>query len=378
MDARRSPVDVDVDDVSVSYGAAPVLEAVGLHIEPGELVSLLGPSGCGKTTLLRAIAGLEPVVSGTIRLGGTVVSGPGVHLPPERRRIGMVFQDWALFPHLSVGANIAYGLDRSERRSRARVGEVLEMVGLSGYENRSPHTLSGGQQQRVALARALAPRPSVLLLDEPFSNLDAALRVMIRTEVHRLLQELDVTAVFVTHDQDEAFVLGHRVAVLRRGRVEQWGRPADVYERPVNPWVARFVGEANLVRAVLRGSVADTPFGPVEVEATPAGPSDGAVQVLVRPEQLALGDASTAGRGASGRVTLVEYCGRDTLYEVGLDADQRLRCRLSSGPRFAVGDAVIVRYVGGACMPYDAESAPAAPERWSPIGELEVAGPELG
>ena len=201
MISPGAPVSIRIDDVSVTYDGPPVLREISLSVDAGELVALLGPSGCGKTTLLRAIAGLEPVSAGSIALGDRVVSGPGDHVAPERRRVGMVFQDWALFPHLSVARNVAYGLPRVERNG-PRVDEVLEMVGLAGLGDRSPQTLSGGQQQRVALARALAPAPSVLLLDEPFSNLDATLRVQIRTEVHRLLSELDVTAVFVTHDQD--------------------------------------------------------------------------------------------------------------------------------------------------------------------------------
>jgi iron(III) transport system ATP-binding protein len=351
------PVAIDVEDVTVAYDGVPVLQNVSLDVQAGELVSLLGPSGCGKTTLLRAIAGLEPIAGGSIRIGGEVASGPGVHLAPERRRIGMVFQDWALFPHLSVGANVAYGL-KGHAEIDERVSGVLEMVGLAGFERRAPHTLSGGQQQRVALARALAPAPGVLLMDEPFSNLDAALRLEIRTEVHRLLEELDVTAVFVTHDQDEAFVLGSRVAVLRHGGIEQWGQPTELYQRPVNPWVANFVGEANLIRATLDGEQAHTSLGSVVVSGSTSEASGfvglaGEGSVLMRPEDLELGLAyAVTDDGAVGDVTLVEYCGRDTMYEVVLDDGQLLRCRLPSAPRFGAGTRVTVRHGGGQCVAY--------------------------
>ena len=211
---------VDVRGVHKSFGTTAVLRDVDLDVPSGSVVALLGPSGCGKTTLLRIIAGLEAPDAGEVRVGGRLLTGPATSVPPEHRRVGMVFQDWGLFPHLTVAQNVGYGLPRGERRG-ARVDEALELVGLVGLGHRSPTTLSGGQQQRVALARALAPRPSVLLLDEPFSNLDAALRVQVRGEVHRLLRELGVTTVFVTHDQEEAFVLGDEVAVMSEGRVVQ-------------------------------------------------------------------------------------------------------------------------------------------------------------
>ena len=360
MPAGDAPKSIEVDSVVVGYDA-PVLDRVSLRVEPGEMVALLGPSGCGKTTLLRAIAGLEPLRAGTIRLDDAVMSGPGVHVAAERRNIGMVFQDWALFPHLSVAANVAYGLDRSAR-GRNRVADVLEMVGLAGYEERSPHTLSGGQQQRVALARALAPEPAVLLLDEPFSNLDATMRHTIRSEVHRILQDLAVTAIFVTHDQNEAFVLGRRVAVMRSGRIEQWAEPVEIYQRPANPWVARFVGEANLLHGTRRGSRATTPLGELDVEMADEAcrVTDGAdIVVLMRPEDLELHPVGETSRGVSdnpleapGRVTLVEFIGPTSEYEVGLADGQRVRCRLASVPRFAVGDAVWVRGRSGSYLAY--------------------------
>jgi iron(III) transport system ATP-binding protein len=263
-----------------------------------------------------------------------LTSGTSV-VPPERRRIGMVFQDWALFPHLSVAANVGYGLDRAERRS-GRVEESLALVGLEGLGDRRPGTLSGGQQQRVALARALAPRPSVLLLDEPFSNLDTALRVEVRTEVHRLLGALGVTTIFVTHDQEEAFVLGDEVAVMRAGVVEQQSAPASLYARPASAWVAGFVGEANLVAGTATGGHAATVIGAVPLHEG----GHGECTVLLRPESVAL----EPGRG--GTVRLVEFYGHDTVYEVALDGGPVLRVRTGPGTGFRRGDEVALRYVG--------------------------------
>ncbi|MDH4169920.1 MAG: ABC transporter ATP-binding protein [Acidimicrobiia bacterium] len=350
---RPQPVSIDIEDIAVAYDGPPVVDHVSISVEPGEMVALLGPSGCGKTTLLRAIAGLEPITAGRIRLGDRTVSTASSHVAAERRRVGMVFQDWALFPHLSVARNVAYGLPRAERSS-PRLTAALSMVGMEGYEDRAPHTLSGGQQQRVALARALAPEPNVLLLDEPFSNLDASLRASIRTEVHRLVTGLGITAVFVTHDQDEAFVLGSRVAVMRDGHIEQWATPTELYSRPVNPWVARFVGEATLLAGQASSGEARTALGGVPLLDTRAR---GAVQVLLRPEDLAL-DA-----GGTAEIDLVEYYGHDTTYDVRLDTGESVRVRLASVPRFSRSDRVTVRFAGDATRAYevtDAESTDSA------------------
>ena len=285
-----------VDGVEKRFDGVRVLHGVDLDVPAGSMCALLGPSGSGKTTLLRLIAGLETADAGTISLDGRVLTGNGTFVQPERRRIGMVFQDWALFPHLSVGQNVAFGLPRGATR-RGRVAEVLEMVGLDGYGDRAPATLSGGQQQRVALARALAPEPEVLLLDEPFSNLDVALRVRVRSEVQRLLAEAAVTTVFVTHDQEEAFVLGNHVAVMREGRLVQVGTPQAIYERPADSWVASFVGDANLLPGVAHDGMAQTPLGTIPVVESGLGD----VQVLIRPEHLVV----SPGDGANGGVARV-------------------------------------------------------------------------
>jgi len=331
------PVAIEARGVTKSFGDGPVLQAVDLLVVPGSMVALLGPSGCGKTTLLRTIAGLERPDAGSVLLGGEAVTdvAAGTFVPPERRRVGMVFQDWALFPHLSVARNVGYGLPRSER-SGPKVEAALAMVGLDGLGDRSPGTLSGGQQQRVALARALAPEPSVLLLDEPFSNLDTALRVQVRGEVHRLLADLGITTVFVTHDQEEAFVLGDEVAVMRDGVVVQQATPAELYDHPTDPWVATFVGEANLLEGEATGAEVATAVGPVALESV----GQGTVQVLLRPEELRV------EAGDAAEVELVEFYGHDTVYEVRLDGGSVVRVRAGSAPEHERGDRVAVRFAG--------------------------------
>ena len=327
---------VEVRGVNKSFGDTDVLHEIDLSVEPGTSLALLGPSGCGKTTLLRLIAGLERPDQGEIMVGSDVMAGPSAWVPPEKRNVGMVFQDWALFPHLTVGKNVGYGLDRAERKG-PRVNEALDMVGLADLVDRMPDTLSGGQQQRVALARAIAPRPSVLLLDEPFSNLDSALRVGVRTEVHRLLIDLGITAIFVTHDQEEAFVLGDEVAVMQGGRIEQIGSPQDIYQMPSSPWIASFVGEVNLLSGDGSGDSVDTVVGDLPL----AAPATGKVKVLVRPEDLALAS------DGPGTITLTEYYGHDMMVTVEVDGTQ-VFVRAPARAEWARGDQVSVSYVGSA------------------------------
>ncbi len=344
MSRPYSTAPISVRDVSVAYDGPPVLQSVSLEVPAGTTLSLLGPSGCGKTTLLRSIAGLERIAEGEIMIGDQVVSSGRTHVPAEKRRTGMVFQDWALFPHMDVKANVAYGLGKADRNSD-RVHDVLALVGLEALCDRMPQKLSGGQQQRVALARALAPHPQVLLLDEPFSNLDTALRVEIRAEVHRLLHELEVTAVFVTHDQDEAFVLGDQVAVMSGGQIVQVGSPAELYVQPATPWVARFVGEANLLRSVAHRGIATTSVGAVPLSTD----SEGVVDVLIRPEEIDL-QAADAGPGT---IAVIEYYGHDSTYEVDM-GDHSIRVRLGSVPRFRRGDRVTPVFVGDEAAAFEA------------------------
>lgn len=291
-------------------GARPVVEALGFDVAPGEVFALLGPSGCGKTTTLRLIAGFERADAGRVVCDGTAVCAPGLHIPPERRGVGLVFQDYALFPHLSVLENARFGLKglpKREQDERARA--VLARVGLRGYERRPPHQLSGGQQQRVALARALAPSPRLILLDEPFSNLDALLRQATRAEVRRLFKDEGVSAVLVTHDQEEALSFADRVAVMRAGRIEQIGTPEELYHRPRTLFVAQFLGPINLMPVEAAGTTAETPLGRLRLDRPARGP----VLLALRPEHLAL---TPARDGEAGRVLTRAFKGRDITFRV--------------------------------------------------------------
>jgi iron(III) transport system ATP-binding protein len=329
-----------VDAVGKRFGATVALDSVTLGLAEGERLALLGPSGCGKTTLLRVVCGLEAPDTGSVAVAGETLVGPGVFVPPERRRVGMVFQDWALFPHRTVTRNVAYGLTRDEVAS-GRVEETLELVGLGGLGDRFPHQLSGGQAQRVAVARALAPRPRLLLFDEPFSNLDAELRLRVRADVAELMRRVGMTSVFVTHDREEAFVLGDRVAVMRDGALIQAGTPLEVYEEPATAWVAGFLGDVNLLEGHAAGSVATTAIGELELAHQTWGPC----VVAVRPEHLVL-DA-----GWDATVASIEFYGHDTSYALTLGGT-RLLARVMAGPRFAPGDQVAVSYTGPSVVAY--------------------------
>ena len=315
-----------VQDLWKSYDEGPVLRGLDLVVEPGALTAVLGPSGCGKTTLLRVIAGFERAEQGEVVLGGRTLENEHVNVAPEKRGIGYVPQEGALFPHLSVEANVGFGLPRRERRG-AVVSELLEMVGIAGLAKRLPHELSGGEQQRVALARALARKPHVLLLDEPFSSLDASLRGIVREEVHQLLREQGATTVLVTHDQEEALSLADSVAVLRGGRIVQHAVPSELYEAPVDHELATFLGAVNLIDAEIEGATARTPLGPLALrerpQGEPSGDTAGATLVMVRPEQLEIhpsDGAAAAGPGElPGRVEECRYYGHDALLKIRPD-----------------------------------------------------------
>lgn len=323
---------VTIDDLRVAYGPVNILDGIRLQVPRGSLVAVLGPSGCGKTTLLRAIAGLLPVHSGSITVGDRLLSSAGSTVAPEKRGMGWVPQDASLFPHLSVGDNIGFGLGRAGKS--ARVAELAAIVGLAGFEDRAPSQLSGGQAQRVALARALAARPDLMLLDEPFAALDPLLRSALRTEVAELLRDQENTTLLVTHDQEEALSLADYVAVMRGGRIEQFGTPADVYERPANLWVAGFVGDTVklngtwIAEAGGRGhSLVDCELGRIRVDpaegfAPEAGDS---VRVMLRPEWLRL-----AGRGTDARVGAIAYAGHDALVGLKLRSGALLRARIAA------------------------------------------------
>jgi iron(III) transport system ATP-binding protein len=300
------PPAVAVNDVCKRFGSVQAVDGATLAVDPAEFVALLGPSGCGKTTLLRLIAGFEHPDAGEVELAGCAVAGRR-WVPPDRRRVGVVFQDYALFPHLTVAQNIGFGVPRRERR-RA-VAQLLPLVRLEGYESRYPHELSGGQQQRVAVARALAPRPSLVLLDEPWSNIDPLLRASVRDELAAILRAAGVTVLLVTHDREEAFSLADRVALMRAGRIVQAGSAEDLYLEPIDRWAAEFTGAGNFLPGRIRNGVVDTALGRF-----PVAHRNGAerVDALVRPELLELqtdpdGDAEVIGR---------EFRGHDVFYRI--------------------------------------------------------------
>ena len=330
---------IELDGLTKRFGpeAPPVVHDVSFNVGDGEIFGILGPSGCGKTTTLRCVAGFERASEGTVALRGRTVEGPGVHVPPEARGVGLVFQDYALFPHLSVLENVAFGVragTTAQKTDRAR--EALDMVGLDGYEDRRPQHLSGGQQQRVALARALAPEPDLILLDEPFSNLDALLREETRQEVRQLLKDKGMSAVLVTHDQEEALSFSDRLAVMRSGQIDQVGTPEAVYDRPRTLFVAQFLGRTNLLLSRADGTTADTPLGRVPL----TGTAEGTVMVSLRPEHLTL-EAPETGDGPLGTVVDRAFKGHDITYRVECEGSEYL-VHTHSRVSFQPGDTVCI------------------------------------
>ncbi len=310
---------LEVNGLHKAFGPRAVLRDLALRVPAGSFTAILGASGSGKTTLLRIVAGFERADGGTIRIGGEVAEDAGrTWLAPEQRHIGYVPQEGSLFPHLTVRRNIGFGLARAEGRS-GRVDELLELVGIAGLGGRYPHELSGGQQQRVALARALAVRPRLLLLDEPFSALDASMRASVRADVRELVRAAGTTAVLVTHDQEEALSLADQVAVIRDGGIGQYGTPRELYSRPVDPELAGFLGEANLVRGIVAGARVRTDLGELALDdrVTVDGAGAGEAVVLIRPEQVEL-CAADAGEGIPGEVVALEYHGHDAVMHVRL------------------------------------------------------------
>ena len=332
------PDTIRLTDVSKAFGRVQAVRETSLSVSAGEFVALLGPSGCGKTTLLRLIAGLEAPDAGRIEVDGRLVAGPRAWVPPERRNVGIVFQDYALFPHRTVAQNVGYGVAR--RRRGGRVRELLELVGLGGYERRYPHELSGGQQQRVALARALAPEPGTVLLDEPWSNIDPLRRQAMREELAAILRRAGVSVLLVTHDREEAFSVSDRIALMQDGAVVQAGTAEDVYLRPANRWTAEFAGAANFVRGRLAGDQVETPVGSFAV--TPNGHGE-AVDVLIRPERLELLPDSCG----SGEVVDRQFRGHDVFYRVRLPDGTVLVSQRPSTEIVALGERVLVRAHGG-------------------------------
>jgi iron(III) transport system ATP-binding protein len=345
------------------FGEVAALDGVDLEVPTGSLTALLGPSGCGKTTLLRVVAGLERPDAGTVELAGRTVDGPDGWVPPERRGVGLVFQEHALFPHLDVTANVAFGLRGLDRRGRdRRVREVLELVDLAGQAGRMPSELSGGQRQRVALARALAPSPTLVLLDEPFTSLDAALRVAVRDEVRTILRAAEQTALLVTHDQEEALSVTDRVGVMFAGRMHQIADPQTLYRSPATPEVAAFVGDADVLPGTRAGTfLVDTPLGRLPTSG-PVGTDR--VDVVLRPESVRL----RAAPDGTGTVRHLTYFGRDQVVGVALGDGTLLRSRRGPDLDLSRGDRVEVR-VEGPVVTFPARPAarvPTAPSRSAP------------
>lgn len=342
---------LQVHEVSHSFGTHGVLHNVSFQAKKGSITALLGPSGEGKTTLLRIIAGFERPLSGVITIDGKVMSARDVFVPPQHRGIGIVTQEGALFPHLTVGQNIAFGLsERRSARSRRRVAEVLDMVDLAGTEDRFPAELSGGMQQRVALARALAPEPALVLLDEPFSALDASLRESVRDDVVAVLRHARETVLWVTHDQDEALSTADEVAVLLKGAIAQVGPPVDLYKNPASLAVATFVGDAVLLDVVVAddGREAQSPLGTLRLSAPQ---SSGPARVVVRPEQFDVSD--NLEDGSPGTVTHTRYFGHDGLVSVTLTSGEEVTVRLHARRLPDVGASVGV-VVHGPCVAFQA------------------------
>jgi iron(III) transport system ATP-binding protein len=334
IDCRMNKV-IEFKSVTKHFEDHEAITDLSFSIAEGTILTLLGPSGCGKTTSLRLIAGIIPPDSGEIWLNNQLVADKRTFVQPENRRIGMVFQDYALFPHLNVAQNVAFGIKGSRQEKDIRVKELLALVGLEGVTEKMPYLLSGGQQQRVALARALAPRPDILLLDEPFSNLDTALRLQVRSELRDIIRRTGKTAVFVTHDQEEALSLSDKIAVMFNGRLHQIGTPEQLYNQPLNPQVARFMGEANFLGATAHGNKAQSPLGDVKL----IKPAQGDVKLLIRPERLHI---DTQGEGVIAEVKWREYYGRNQRIGIQLADKTELIASTDTQMAFEQGDKVKV------------------------------------
>ena len=339
---------LELDHIVQRYGSHTVVDGVSLRVEAGSIACLLGPSGCGKTTLLRCIAGFEPIAAGEIRVEGVPVTRPDLRVAPERRRIGMVFQDYALFPHLAVADNVGFGLTAISDAQRAlRVAELLATVGLEGQGRKFPHELSGGQQQRVALARALAPRPQLILLDEPFSNLDVDLRERLSLEVRGILKSQGMTAVLVTHDQHEAFAMADEIGIMTDGRIQQWDTPYNLYHRPVNRFVADFVGQGVfLPGTVISSNSVEVELGilqsrlPLECMQACSDCGRGCrVAVLLRPDDVIHDDRSPL----QAQVLQRAFRGAEFLYTLRLDSGAEVLSLVPSHHNHAIGERIGIR-----------------------------------
>ena len=343
-------------DLACGYGDQRVVQNLNLHLNAGDIGCLLGSSGCGKTTTLRAIAGFEPVHAGEIRLAGEVISRAGFTLAPEKRRIGMVFQDYALFPHLTVAQNIAFGIAKHPQQRRV-IEEMLELVKLDGLGGRYPHELSGGQQQRVALARALAPEPQLLLLDEPFSNLDVELRRRLSHEVRDILKSRGTSAILVTHDQEEAFAVSDHVGVFKAGCLEQWDTPYNLYHEPQTPFVASFIGQGYFIRGQLTSHESvSTELGELRGNRAYSMAPGSAVDVLLRPDDIVHAPNSPLRPRIVGK----SFLGASTLYRLQLATGSQLEASFPSHVDHQVGEDVGVAVKADHLVVFPAQGSVAA------------------
>ena len=332
---------LEVHGIQHGYNGRRVLTDFSLTLARGQIGCVLGPSGCGKTTALRCIAGFEQVSAGRIAVNGKEVSSRGRTVPPEKRRVGMVFQDYALFPHLTVADNVGFGLHRLDSSARARrIGQTLETIGMARAAARYPHELSGGQQQRVALARALAPQPELLLLDEPFSNLDVDLRERLRLEVRDILKQQDITAILVTHDQHDAFAIADEIGIVNKGRIEQWGLPYDLYHRPATRFVADFLGQGVFLPGTVQpGRRIRLELGVFEGNVPDDWPEGTLVDVLLRPDDILHEDASPL----QARVLHKAFRGAEFLYTLQLPGGGRVMSLVPSHHNHAIGEKIGIR-----------------------------------
>ena len=353
---------LELNGVVQRYGKQTIVDGVNFQLEAGSIACLLGPSGCGKTTLLRCIAGFEEIADGEIRLRRELVSRAGQCVPPEKRRIGMVFQDYALFPHLTVEQNVAFGLGRKPAEdAHLRVRQLLATVGLHGQGDKYPHELSGGQQQRVALARALAPRPELILLDEPFSNLDVGLRERLSVEVREILKREGSTAIMVTHDQHEAFAMADEIGVMFEGRIQQWDVPYNLYHRPANRFVADFIGQGVLLPGVVAsGTHVEMELGklvsdiPIACSETCANCADGCdVDVLLRPDDVVHDDRSPL----QAEVLHKAFRGADILYTLRLASGAEVLSLVPSHHNHAIGEKIGIRLDADHVIAFKKQSA---------------------
>ncbi|MDH5324009.1 MAG: ABC transporter ATP-binding protein [Gammaproteobacteria bacterium] len=329
---------LELKQIRCCYQGNTIVDNLSLHVNHGNLVCLLGPSGCGKTTVLRAIAGFEPVFSGEIRMGGQLLSKSGFTLPPEKRRQGMVFQDYALFPHMTVFQNVCFGIRHQPKEEQQTTGRhMLELVGMDGFQHRYPHELSGGQQQRIALARSLAAKPDLILMDEPFSSLDPDIRESLRLEVRQILKQEGVTGILVTHDQDEAFALGDQIGVMKNGEILQWDTPFNLYHEPVDKFVARFIGQGVfLPGTMLSPDTIETELGVLKGDRAYKWRPGTAVQILLRPDDV----ISDAGSALSAEITQKAFKGAEILYTLRLPTGSNILSLFSSHENHEIGDKV--------------------------------------